>query len=164
MDVIPRRLSWAAHANASRWATTPNWQGSGFEPDRQGVRHRWLRGLDLNQRPSGYEPDELPGCSTPRHHVCRTALAPARRYHRRNIHAGYMARQACACVSPPVLGAGLRGRLPPINVGRCDPSNSPISAKPLPPILSIRRDLTAFGATPKPPSHGAALIAAFRHL
>jgi hypothetical protein len=34
------------------------------------IRHRdqkdWLRGLDLNQRPSGYEPDELPGCSTPR--------------------------------------------------------------------------------------------------
>ena len=27
----------------------------------------WLRGLDLNQRPSGYEPVELPGCSTPRH-------------------------------------------------------------------------------------------------
>ena len=23
-----------------------------------------LRGLDLNQRPSGYEPDELPNCST----------------------------------------------------------------------------------------------------
>src|SRR5205823_4669942 len=29
---------------------------------------KWLRGLDLNQRPSGYEPDELPGCSTPRLH------------------------------------------------------------------------------------------------
>ena len=27
----------------------------------------WWRGLDLNQRPSGYGPDELPGCSTPRH-------------------------------------------------------------------------------------------------
>ena len=27
---------------------------------------KWLRGLDLNQRPSGYEPDELPSCSTPR--------------------------------------------------------------------------------------------------
>ena len=22
----------------------------------------------MNLRPSGYEPDELPGCSTPRHH------------------------------------------------------------------------------------------------
>ncbi len=26
----------------------------------------WLRGMDLNHRPSGYEPDELPDCSTPR--------------------------------------------------------------------------------------------------
>ena len=25
----------------------------------------WLRGSDLNGRPSGYEPDELPSCSTP---------------------------------------------------------------------------------------------------
>ncbi len=29
-----------------------------------GTRTLWLRGLDLNQRPSGYEPDELPDCST----------------------------------------------------------------------------------------------------
>ena len=28
-----------------------------------------LRGQDLNLRPSGYEPDELPDCSTPRHHI-----------------------------------------------------------------------------------------------
>jgi putative membrane protein len=27
----------------------------------------WLRGRDLNPRPLGYEPNELPGCSTPRH-------------------------------------------------------------------------------------------------
>src|SRR5512143_1220458 len=28
---------------------------------------RWLRGGDLNPRPLGYEPNELPDCSTPRH-------------------------------------------------------------------------------------------------
>ena len=31
-----------------------------------GRKYKWLRGRDLNSRPSGYEPDELPDCSTPR--------------------------------------------------------------------------------------------------
>ena len=44
------------------------------------MRHEdWLRGLDLNQRPSGYEPDELPDCSTPRHHTTDTKWQSHRR-------------------------------------------------------------------------------------
>ena len=38
---------------------------------RHAARRNWLRGRDLNPRPSGYEPDELPGCSTPRLYLCR---------------------------------------------------------------------------------------------
>ena|GEM_PF-5866271 len=32
-----------------------------------GNRPSWVQGLDLNQGPSGYEPDELPDCSTLQH-------------------------------------------------------------------------------------------------
>ena len=34
--------------------------------DPFGQQLRWLRGVDLNHRPLGYEPNELPDCSTPR--------------------------------------------------------------------------------------------------
>ena len=30
------------------------------------LQNQWLRGKELNQRPPGYGPDELPGCSTSR--------------------------------------------------------------------------------------------------
>ena len=31
------------------------------------LKKYWVQGLDLNQGPSGYEPDELPTCSTLRY-------------------------------------------------------------------------------------------------
>ncbi len=37
--------------------------GDSQQPESKGVK--WVRGRDLNPRPAGYEPAELPDCSTP---------------------------------------------------------------------------------------------------
>ena len=55
----------------------------GIHPQRRRPRSltwafEWWRGQDLNLRPSGYEPDELPDCSTPRRSGC-SWYGPGRR-------------------------------------------------------------------------------------
>lgn len=46
-----------------RWRRqTPKWRQIGGAI----LTPFWWRELDLNQRPFGYEPNELPGCSIPR--------------------------------------------------------------------------------------------------
>src|SRR6266568_2221251 len=58
----------------------------------------WLRGLDLNQRPLGYEPNELPGCSTPqvqfsnsagRGQICRVLRCRLIRYTSWQSHSAF---------------------------------------------------------------------------
>ena len=40
-------------------------------PLHYGTINNWLREMDLNQRPLGYEPSELPSCSIPRYYKWR---------------------------------------------------------------------------------------------
>src|ERR1039457_823255 len=45
------------------------WACRGSARSLQVVEGIWLRGKDLNLRPLGYEPNELPDCSTPQNHL-----------------------------------------------------------------------------------------------
>src|SRR5260221_2486856 len=68
----------------------------------------WLRGWDLNPRPSGYEPDELPGCSTPQSKVCCT-LGAHRGFVKPRIPLGANFVQRCGDVV--VWGGGSKRKI-----------------------------------------------------
>ena len=60
--VIPKNdFSWWFQAESNR--RHQDFQSFALPTELQ---NQWLRGKDLNQRPPGYGPDELPGCSTSR--------------------------------------------------------------------------------------------------
>src|ERR1700733_11557027 len=64
------------------------WQsGEGTRLGREVDISFWLRGMDLNHQPLGYEPNELPDCSTPHNYfsagfLARQTPASAFRRHR----------------------------------------------------------------------------------
>ena len=75
------------------------------KPGKNGSGY-WLRGLDLNQRPPGYEPGELPGCSTPRQFPrpgtgpgssLSCSAASAALLHHASIVKFGQARRQCSC-------------------------------------------------------------------
>ena len=54
----------------------------------------WLREPDLNRRPLGYEPNELPDCSIPRRQLYRFATGRQVLFSKKHFHAKYIKIQS----------------------------------------------------------------------
>ena len=134
----------------------------------------WLRGRDLNPRPPGYEPDELPGCSTPRCSSYRPTLRPPPESLRTRLHSSTLLRRRQRSISwkhtsprrPHVwhfdgrrlsLPAGRnrisRGRPPRLQRGLSRPGGSLSSAVRSMPARRISSSVREASGTPQP--HGS---------
>ncbi len=120
---------------------------------RRSVRSRegWLRGVDLNHRPLGYEPNELPGCSTPQLHLNNSASAtqdPAElsfgdtESHRQGERKTPEQKAPGGWLRPAAMPAPLRANLP----GQPPPGAGSIR------WAALVRSPTRPGAPPTPPA------------
>ena len=63
-----RRSEFEGATEGLRIFNDENYKFGWLQGSRKLLREKrsfWLRGVDLNHRPLGYEPNELPDCSTP---------------------------------------------------------------------------------------------------
>jgi hypothetical protein len=86
-------------------------------PADLGQQPRWLRGVDLNHRPLGYEPNELPDCSTPQFDhsnraMCRQTKPASGGFRGFRLRRGFLFGRKCETAPHPIA-------IPSIEAGVC---------------------------------------------